>query len=321
MDRFEAVFDDIFGHKKKSAEPETPTPETMPESMSAPTQDLHANNDLARTSIPVEPVADDIPAIPSVVPEPIAVPEATAQPAQAMSQSPVVSEMKSAGDDVIHETAEEIPTNELALKLPAAPVAMGLSAEDKEVLHKLSDDMKALSEFAEKISMEVREMHKLYHNEYSGRLRNVQSELDQYRERDKGRTYDGILGEIAKLYSENEMIVDQIEEPKTKKQLRYMFLDMLQILESYGVGKQKSAAGDKRNPRYCQVIERVPTDDPEKHDTVALSRNTGFYIENRPIVKERIDVYLYSAEKVAGIEMPTEEAVTEQTAEATEPES
>jgi hypothetical protein len=71
-----------------------------------------------------------------------------------------------------------------------------------------------------------------------------------------------------------------------------MFDDIVQILEANGVCKQKSSVGDKRNAKFCHVIERISTENIEFQDTVALSRGTGFYVENRPLIKEPIDVYL-----------------------------
>jgi hypothetical protein len=66
------------------------------------------------------------------------------------------------------------------------------------------------------------------------------------------------------------------------------------MLEANGVSKLRSAPGDKRNTRHCKAIERIPTDKPDLHDTVALSRNTGFYVENRSLVKELVDVYVFA---------------------------
>jgi molecular chaperone GrpE (heat shock protein) len=141
---------------------------------------------------------------------------------------------------------------------------------------------------------EVRDMHKLYHNEFASRLKSMQDELERYREIDRGRIYDGILGEVAKLYSDSESVLDDISDVKVAKKIRYLLMDIVQLLEANGVQRQKSEIGSKRNARYCQVIERISTDDPEQHDTVAQSRNTGFYKENRPLIKELVDIYLYS---------------------------
>jgi hypothetical protein len=88
--------------------------------------------------------------------------------------------------------------------------------------------------------------------------------------------------------------LNDITDEKLKKRMRYMFEDIVQILEANGVFKQKSKQGDKRNTRHCQVVERIPTSDAELHDTVVQSRGTGFFVENRPLIKEQVDIYLYS---------------------------
>ena len=56
---------------------------------------------------------------------------------------------------------------------------------------------------------------------------------------------------------------------------------------------QKSSPGDKRNNKFCQIVEKIETDNPELHDTVASSKGTGFYTEKRPLIKELVDVYVY----------------------------
>jgi hypothetical protein len=122
----------------------------------------------------------------------------------------------------------------------------------------------------------------------------MQDELERYREIEKGRIFDGILGEVAKLYCDYESLIGEVAEEKAKKRFGYMLEDIYQILKANGVFKQKSSPGDKRNTRYCQVVERIPTAKSEQHDTVAKSHGTGFYIENRPLIQEPVDIYLYS---------------------------
>ena len=152
----------------------------------------------------------------------------------------------------------------------------------------------SIADASTKTATEVRDMHKLYHNEFACRLKSMQDELEQYREIDKGRVFDGILGEVAKLYCDHESILDDISDAKVKRRIHYMFMDIVQILEAYGVHRQKSSQKDRRNTRFCQIVERITTNDPEQHDTVAQSRSTGFYVENRALVKELVDIYLYS---------------------------
>jgi molecular chaperone GrpE (heat shock protein) len=203
--------------------------------------------------------------------------ENAASEQQAEGKDPTVNQDKTAGP-----SASENPDS--------------LKAIQAGIEH-LEQNVNAIADSSRKTAVEIREMHKLYHNEFASRLKSMQDELDQYREIEKGRVFDGILGEVAKLYADYEPVLDGIEDPKAEKRIRYMFLDILQILEANGVSKQKSKPGEKRNTKYCQVVDRVPTDNTELHDTVVKSRGTGFYIDNRPLIKELVDVRLFNEKK------------------------
>ena len=163
----------------------------------------------------------------------------------------------------------------------------------KAHLSLVADGVAKTEGFTVKIMDEIHQLHRLYHNEYAGRLRKVESELHRYQEIEKGRAFDGILSELAGLYVNNIKAVDEIADPKLQKRFSFMFMDLLQILEANGVSKQESVNGDKRNARYCQVADRVLTDNPALHDVVEKSLNVGFYVENRPLVKEIVNVYVY----------------------------
>ena len=172
---------------------------------------------------------------------------------------------------------------------------------DNEVLEDFDPDEPsppdALDEILAKVNSakhEIHQLHRLFHNEYAGRLRNVEAELAFYQNIAKGRAFDDILSELARMYSENAAAVEKIDDPKTQKQLEYFFLDLLQLLENNAVYRQLSAEGDELNPRHCQVVERTETTDESLHNKVAKSLSAGFYIENRTLVKERVHLYVYS---------------------------
>lgn len=174
------------------------------------------------------------------------------------------------------------------------------TSEDE--LLQIMDDIAEQKVAVSRISTEVREMHKLYHNEFAGRLRNMQEELDKYHDIDRGRVYDDILREVARIYCDNEALLDTDADEKLKKRIKYLFMDIEQLLESNGVKIQRSVPGDKRNNKFCQIVDRVETTNPEKHDTVVCSKGTGFYTEKRPLIKELIDVYVYQSSTEADID-------------------
>lgn len=180
------------------------------------------------------------------------------------------------------------------IEAPPSPKQDDVTAcEMKAKLEKISRDIAESAEASKKTFAELREIHKLYHNEFASRLKSMQDELDTYHKADRGHAFDSILSAIARIYGNNETLVDEIADPKTKKHVKYMLLDILDLLEEYGVQRLKSNPGDKRNTRHCQVLERIPTDDPALHDTIVVSHNSGFYMENRTIIKEMVDIYLY----------------------------
>lgn len=172
------------------------------------------------------------------------------------------------------------------------------SGEDShsELLVEMERMGSTISKTMSGISSELHELHRLYHNEFAGRLKSMQDELDRYHEADRGNSFNGILGAIARIYVNNESLVDEISDPKTRKSVKYMLLDLSDLLEEYGVSMLKSEVGDKRNVRHCQIVERIPTGDPELHDTIAASHSTGFYKGNRTIIKELVDVYFFDKE-------------------------
>lgn len=192
------------------------------------------------------------------------------------------------------------------------PVGMQISVQDDEVtgVDAMHDSLRANNDLiaeveqvstavsrvlsdTKRISSEIHELHRLYHNEFAGRLKSMQDELDGYHDADRGNTFDGILSAIARIYVNNESLVDEISDSKARKNVKYMLLDMSELLEEYGVLRLKSKPGDKRNVRHCQIVERIPTDNPDIHDTVAASHSAGFYKGNRTVIKELVDVYFF----------------------------
>lgn len=163
---------------------------------------------------------------------------------------------------------------------------------------RIGERLQNIEDTERRLFSEVREMHKLYHSEFAGRLKTMQDELEQYRKIDKGRVYDDILGAIARIYGNNETLEEEVADAKAKKSIRYMLLDIEDLLSVYGMTKLRTQQGEKRNPRHCQILNRIPMDDPAKHDTVAKSYNSGFYIGNRTVIKEVVDVYIYEGQSI-----------------------
>ncbi len=162
-----------------------------------------------------------------------------------------------------------------------------------ESLAEIELRLDSINSMENRLLTEVREMHKLYHNEFAGRLVRMQDEIERYHKIESGRIFDDILHSLVEIYSTNENLPDEVTEPKANKAVRYMLQDIEDLLEVYGVSRISSKPGDPRDKRHCNVINRIQTDDPAKHDTIARSYRSGFHIGNRAILKEMTDIYVY----------------------------
>lgn len=236
---------------------------------------------------------------------------ATAEPLDGdapVDGSPSDAPMSDSDRDIKEPVGEPIPAQE-AEKIPDADALHDRSGANAELITKVTQATAAVSGTLAGISSEIHELHRLYHNEFAGRLKSMQDELDRYHDADRGNAFDGILSAIARIYINNESLIDEISDPKTRKNVKYILLDLSDLLEEYGVLKLKSEAGDKRNVRHCQIVERIPTDNPDLHDTIAASHSTGFYKGNRTIIKELVDVYFFdkrgstTSETITGVAM------------------
>lgn len=203
-----------------------------------------------------------------------------------------VSEDSESGNPPAEDSSHEMIS-------PACPQS------DVDSLNQIDERLDKISETEQKLFSEVREIHKLYHTEFAGRLRSMQGELDHYHKLEKDRVYDDILASIARIFLNYETLADEVSDPKAKKSIRYLFMDIEDLLSQYGMTRHHSSVGEKRNPRYCQVLNRIPTDKAEKHDTVAKSYSSGFFIGNHAVMKEIVDIYFF--EEQVPIEKTDEE--------------
>lgn len=210
------------------------------------------------------------------------------------------------GARVMREPFEKTIPSQKTEEVSDADVLHDSSSANAELIAEVTRVSSAVSGVLAGISSEIHELHKLYHNEFAGRLKSMQDELDRYHDADRGNTFDGILSAIARIYVNNESLTDEISDPKTRKNVKYMLLDLSDLLEEYGVLRLKSETGEKRNVRHCQIVERIPTDNPELHDTIAVSHSTGFYKGNRTIIKELVDVYFFDKRSPATSEDGTD---------------
>ena len=116
---------------------------------------------------------------------------------------------------------EGIASTSEPVEAPPYPKQDDVTADEmKAELEKISRAIAESAEASKKTFTELRDIHKLYHNEFAGRLKSMQDELDTYHKADRGHAFDSILSAIARIYGNNETLVDEIDDPKTKKHVK-----------------------------------------------------------------------------------------------------
>lgn len=122
-------------------------------------------------------------------------------------------------------------------------------------------------------------------------MRASEAELERYHDIDSGRAFDDILRDIAQIYIDHEHITDTIDDEALRGRVSNILLDIVQVLEIYGVSKQKSIQGSERKLRLTHVTSCSETECPELNGKIAESIRTGFSRGNVPIIKELVKIY------------------------------
>ena len=78
-----------------------------------------------------------------------------------------------------------------------------------------------------------------------------------------------------------------------KKNLSYMFSQLEDLFEENGASVLVSSEGSPRKNYCCRVVEKIPTADPDKHNTVARSRKPGIIRDKTVLQPEYADIYVY----------------------------
>lgn len=149
----------------------------------------------------------------------------------------------------------------------------------------------------------------------------MQKELDTYKKIDSKEVFVPVLETLASVYIEYQTIFqkkmknslevaldsgfDAAEEIKEKwesmskdmeemkKSLEFLLDDIKEILEDNGAEIIQSKVGEKRKARLCKIMQKIPTADREKHNTIAKSIREGVVLGRQILCNEYVDVYVY----------------------------
>jgi molecular chaperone GrpE (heat shock protein) len=121
----------------------------------------------------------------------------------------------------------------------------------------------------------------------------MQEELEGYRAGLFRQLLDPVLSTIGRVYNDNIVNVEKIEDAKLRKNFSCLFDDLEQILTENGVDIHTSTPGESFSAKYCRVKNKIPTEEKGLHGKIIKSYNKGFHIGPRVLAAENVDVYVY----------------------------
>lgn len=142
----------------------------------------------------------------------------------------------------------------------------------------------------------------------------MQHDLDELKEQLSGEQFNPILKEIATVYSEYQVLLEEDLPPRARKNLLSLFEQLEDILDDYGAEVLRSEVGSVRRTRSCKIINKVMTGDSELHNTIVASRKPGVVRGQMVLYQELVDVYVYDPNlPAAQEETPVEDTPIEET--------
>lgn len=121
----------------------------------------------------------------------------------------------------------------------------------------------------------------------------MQHDLDELKEQMSGEQFNPILKEIATVYSEYQVLLEEDLPPRARKNLLALFEQLEDILDDYGAEVVRSEVGSVRKTRSCKIINKVMTTDSELHNTIVASRKPGVVRGQMVLYQELVDVYVF----------------------------
>jgi len=122
----------------------------------------------------------------------------------------------------------------------------------------------------------------------------MQKDLDALREQMNGEQFNPLLKEIASVYVEYQTLLeDESISDRSRKNLQALFEQLEDMLSDYDAQVCKSEIGSVRQTRTCKIIEKIPTGEEAKHNTIAASRKPGVTRGRTVLYPEFVDVYVY----------------------------
>lgn len=265
----------------------------------------------------VIPPVDDIDVTPPVEPFIPVAPEAPAAPENTEAVLKRIEDQLASVSQMLCEkqapSADLTGVNEALARIEQQ--IAGLSAPSGN--DKLTEIEKMISSVVEKLDRNDRQLTQDLRENATFRVQvrqGMQHDLDELKEQLSGEQFNPILREIATIYSEYQVLLEEELPPRARKNLLALFEQLEDILDDYGAEVLRSEVGSVRKTRSCKIINKVMTGDSELHNTIVASRKPGVVRGQMVLYQELVDVYVYDPNLTpAQEETPVEDIPLEDT--------
>lgn len=123
----------------------------------------------------------------------------------------------------------------------------------------------------------------------------MQHDLDELKAQQSGEQFNPILKEIATIYSEYQVLLDEELPLRARKNLMALFEQLEDLLADYDAEVVRSEVGSVRQTRSCKIVNKVPTANSELHNTIFVSRKPGVMRGRMVLYQELVDVYIFDS--------------------------
>lgn len=122
----------------------------------------------------------------------------------------------------------------------------------------------------------------------------MQRDIDTLKEQMSGEQFNPLLKEIASVYVEYQSLFDDESiSDRFRNNLHSLFEQLEDMLSDYDAKVCRSEVGSVRQTKACKIIDKIPTGDQEKHNTIAASRKPGVVRGRSVLYPEFVDVFIY----------------------------
>lgn len=118
-------------------------------------------------------------------------------------------------------------------------------------------------------------------------------ELEVFRKQHSGDALIPLLKAVAQLYCDHYSLTQEPCEDLLGRKIKYLFEDLLELLEEYEVKIARTEPCGERSLRLSAASNTLPTDNHDLHGKVAYSHNPSFTLGQTVLVREQVDVYIY----------------------------